>query len=76
MNIPNNSFITLVEYTDPDVARVTWTEIDTGEVQIVQYADEADKERIAETVKAQMDVVRDTPAEDRSAALRKLAESR
>lgn len=76
MNIPHNSFISLVEYPDPNVVRVTWKAIDGDGTAAMIYREEAEINRVNEIVKQQHDLTRDTPASDRAEALRTLAKSR
>lgn len=78
MKIPANSFITLVEYTDPDVATVQWTVIDGTGMETVKYSDPAEVKKINLIAKQQIDVVEEhaSDMEARADALRKLAEDR
>jgi hypothetical protein len=75
VKIPANSFITLVEYTNPKQPRVTWQAIDSDATEVVVY-DEADTTAISEIVKQQMEIAKDTPADKRPDALRELAKGR
>ncbi len=76
MNIPGNAFITLVEYTDPKHARVTWQSIDGPGTVTMIYSTEAEIERVNAIVKEQHELVRDTAPADRAEALRTLAKAR
>ena len=76
MNIPENSFITLVEYNDPLEPTVTWSKIDGEGSEVIHYTSDEEKRRIAYIIKQQMDIARDTPADKRAEALRALAKAR
>lgn len=76
MNIPGNSFITLVEYPEPDKIRVTWQSIDGPGTATMIYTTEAEAERVHVIVKDQHDLVRETPPGERAEALRALAKAR
>ncbi len=45
MNIPPDSFITLVEYPDPGETRVQWTNLVNEAVRHIPYTDESESER-------------------------------